>query len=386
MMKKVSVIISLLILLLSNKIFAQIEFDFSGYIVDLPIYQSTNEKISTLFGIDKNQIINLTRLRLKPVLYLWENSRLNLEYEITALYYNSPGAFSFTNSGRTNRQIVDLTWNPINEQNFSVSHFIDRLYFKQNFDFGEVVIGRQRISWGTGRIWNPTDLFNPINPASYYKNEKDGADALSMKFFLGDFTDLNLVYNPKEKIAESNFGFRFRTNFNEFDLSLMGGYFDKQVVAGLDFAGNLFDAGVRGEGIITADKNDLSNYRIKFILGADYQFTSEFYALLEYQFNGEGKTDKFKYELFRLMKGEILNLSKNYFVVSGFYQITPLFAVSLTNNICANDKSGFTALIANYSLTQDIYVSLGGQIFYGDDFTEYWYYPNSIYLQGEYYF
>ena len=53
-----------------------------------------------------------------------------------------------------------------------------------------------------------------------------------------------------EKLNNSNGGFRFRTNYSEYDLSLIGGYFDKRIVIGGDFAGNLFEAGVRGEGKI----------------------------------------------------------------------------------------------------------------------------------------
>ncbi len=382
----VSLVIGIFLLLSGSILKAQYGFTFSGYILDLPIYSSSNKEITQQFNINRNQILNLTRIRLRPTLSLWENARINLEYETALLYFNNAGNLLIGSVSQTNRQIVDLTWTPISEKNYTLTHFIDRLYFKQGFDFGEVVIGRQRISWGTGRIWNPTDLFNPINPTTFYKIEKDGADAVSAKLYLGSFTDLSIVFNPQGKIKNSNYGFRFRTNFSEYDVSVIGGFFDRNYVVGLDFAGNLFDAGIRGEGIYSIDDENQNNNFLKCILGIDYQFTPELYALLEYHYNGEGKTDKSQYQFTRLISGEILNLSRNYLAVSAMYQVTPLFILTLSHNINLNDKSGYVGIIGNYSITSDIYVSLGGQLFYGPEFTEYWYYPTSVYLQGEFYF
>ena len=197
---------------------------------------------------------------------------------------------------------------------------------------------------------------------------------------------MNVVYNPQENIGNSNYGFRFRTNFSEYDASFVGGSFDNRYIVGLDFAGNLFDAGVRGEGIFSINEESSDDTFVKFILGADYQFNPDLYAVIEYHFNGEGKTEKSEYELERLIKGEILNLSKNYLYAAVNYLITPLLTGSFTNLSNLNDKSGFAGIFGSYSVTEDLYLALGFQLSYGDSFSEYWYYPNSIYLQGEYYF
>lgn len=376
----------LLIVFSSADLLAQYEFSFSGYAVDLPIYAANNKQLTQFYGMKENLYMNLIRIRLRPTMYLWDGARINLEYEITGLCSNQSGNMFFPTEGISRRQLVDLNWSPLTEENFTVTHFIDRLYFKQSFDFGNIEIGRQRISWGTGRVWNPTDLFNPISPTTFYKMEKDGADAVSAKFYLGNFTDLNIVFNPQEKIKNSNYGFRFRTNFDEYDVSMIGGYFDKRYVVGMDFAGNLWEAGIRGEGIYSIDDINSDNNFIKYILGIDYQFTPELYALLEYHFNGEGKTNKTTYEFMRLINGEILNLSNSYLAVSAMYQATPLFLVTVSNNINLNDSSGFIGLVGNYSVTSDFYMNIASQIFYGDAHTEYWYFPNSFYLQAEYYF
>ncbi|AFN74902.1 hypothetical protein MROS_1668 [Melioribacter roseus P3M-2] len=374
-------ILVLTLLLSGTAVFAQFDFNFRGYVTDIPIYQSMDGQFGSFYDAPKNSFVNLTRLRLKPEFFIGNNLRFNLEYEISA-YYAGNVSSSLNEPAKTNRQLVDLIWKPVSEDHYNVIHFIDRLYFRYGFEFGNIIVGRQRISWGAGRIWNPVDLFNPLNPITFYKLEKDGADAISALFYMGDFTDLNLVFNPSEKIGESNFGFRFRTNYGEYDFSLIGGRFDNRKVIGADFAGNLFDAGVRGEGIYSYRD---SGY-LKFILGADYQFSPKLYGLVEYHYNGEGKTDKENYDLFRLLKGEIINLSRHYLAVMTSYQIHPLTTISLTTIRNFNDNSGYIMTNGVYSASDNMSISLGALITYGDFLSEFGYYPKALFLQADYYF
>lgn len=367
-------------------IFSQPKINFSGYAEDLPVYESLKQELADLYNSKKNQFLNLTRIRLRTSANLWNNSRIETEYEVDGLYFNSSGQLELGSSGKTNRQIVKLRWTPVNEKHFQLTHFIDRLYLWQGFKSGSVVIGRQRISWGTGRIWNPMDLFNPINPASYYKIEKDGADAVSAKYAFGSFTDLNVVFNPQEKIKNSNYALRFRTNYAEYDMAVIGGYFDRRIVGGLDFAGNLFDAGVRGEGIISVNKDSTEDNFIKFILGIDNQFTPELYALAEYHYNGEGRTDRNSYDFVRLERGEIQNLSRHYICFSAMYQLNALTNISLTDISSLNDGSGFVNAVISFAAKEFLTLSLGSQITYGSPQSEYWYYPFSLYFQADYYF
>ena len=369
---------------LCSEVYAQYDISFTGYTVDMPVYTFSSDKTPSFFP-SENQLLNLTRLRLKPQIFLWSGARINIEYEMDALLAKDINN-SEINQATVNRQLINMKWNIASGNKYQLSHYIDRLYFRQGFDWGNIIAGRQRISWGTGRIWNPTDLFNPINPADFSKIEKDGADAVSMTYYLGNFTDLNIVYNPQNKFKENNAAFRFRTNYDTYDLAVIGGYFDRRYVAGFDFAGNLFVAGVRGEGIISMDKNDLSKNYTKLVFGIDNQFTPNLYALIEYQYNGEGRTNKFSYDLTRLAKGEIINLNRNYLFVSSNYLFTPLITGTFSNNIDINDGSGFVNISCSWSLTENSNLTFGGLITYGKEFTEYWYYQNSLYIQSELFF
>ncbi len=386
-----------ILLLCSQSSSKAIDYEFNGYVYVLPTIQSI-PKSADRFGLNTSEdyfALNLTRLRLRPSLFLSDNSRITLHYETDMVNSKISSPF-LGNLGKTNRQAVDLNWTIANGDYVRINHFIDRLYFKQMFDWGETTFGRQRIQWGTGRIWQPTDLFNPINPADFSKFEKDGTDAMSVKYYLGNMSDIELVYNFSDVWKNANYGGRVRTNFMEYDISAMGGYFDKRVAVGGDFDGNFFGGGFRGEALYSAARhNDVPNDSIspnampsyvKFILGLDYQFNSKLYALVEYQYNGEGATDTSKYDFVRLAKGEIQNMSQNYLTVVANYQMHPLVIITLTGLAGMNDQSGYAGVFANYSASDNANLKLGSLFFFGESGTEYSYYPTAIYLIGEYYF
>ncbi|MEX2116139.1 MAG: hypothetical protein WEB37_04575 [Bacteroidota bacterium] len=365
---------------------AQVDFRLSGYAVNFQVYQHSNSLVSAFLGTKPDQFLNMTRLRLRPSLGLWTNAFLNIEYEVTATYFSSPLVFQPTplqNRG----QIVDLTWQPdVGRNHWAVAHFIDRLYVRHTSDDLDFSIGRQRISWGTGRIWNPTDLFNPINPTTFAKVEKDGVDAAAVKIIFGNFTDLSVVINPHREFQGTDFGIRFRTNTYGFDFALLGGAFDESFVFGGDFAGSVFDAGIRGEGIFSTPKNGSRPGYGKFILGVDNQFTEDWYALLEYHFNGPGASSVLEYDLQGLIQGAILNLGRRFIAIQSTYLLHPLLTLTggYTNSI--TDGSGFILGSLSYSADERITISLGSQVFHGEMFDEFWYYPSSIYGRIDYFF
>ncbi|HUI30478.1 MAG TPA: hypothetical protein VLX91_09700 [Candidatus Acidoferrales bacterium] len=353
-------------------------FDFSGYVVDMPIYQN-------LHASSNSEFADLARLRLRPILHIGNNTKIGAEYEIDGLYYSQNSSFVLA-STTPMRQVISLHWQPIAKNHLAASHYIDRLYFDQDFSFGSLVIGRQRISWGTGRVWNPTDIFNPINPANFGKIEKDGSDAASLKFDLGQLTNLQLVYNAEYHFKYSDYAARFHTNIFDYDFSLMTGYVDKRLVDGGDFAGDIGGAGVRGEALVSSDILKHTGYFIKWILGADYQFTDKLYGLLEYYHNGQGALDRINYDLIDLYEGRILNVAKDYLVVTGSYQLSPLTTVSLSSNSNFNDGSGYLAGTFAYSASDNTSITLGTLYTYGKPSTEYWYYPQAYYIKLESYF
>jgi hypothetical protein len=394
-MKKLMLRFWLILLIFSavalNAIAKEVDYKIGGYLYNLPIYSGISDVQKALDStITQDQVFyDFSRIRIRPELFLGENTRMRMDYELD---FNVANVKNFIPEmqGITKRQAVDMHWILAKGDYYAASHFVDLLYIKHDFDFGEITAGRQLISWGVGRVWQPTDMFLPINPSNFSKFEKDGADALTFKYFLGDFSDIEVIYNFREMWKDGNYGARLRTNYEEYDLSLMSGMFDNRIVVGGDFAGNLMKAGFRGEGVVSMNRYHMDSNYVRFVFGLDYQFTADFYGLIEYQYNGAGAKNKEDYLdldlIGKLIRGEIQNISRNYIAVQGTYQLHPLWNLMLMNISNLNDQSGYANVLVKYNIYENMNLSLGGMYAYGADMTEYGMMPSAAYGIIEWYF
>ncbi len=364
--------------------FAQPEVKVDGYVVNVPAYLRVNDALASLLNINQDNWMDVTRLRLRPTLNLSESGYLALEYETDATYLSGE-LVTLVPSSVNRHQLFDLSWDITTSDRWRVQHTIDRFYYRQQAGAFDISLGRQRIAWGSGRIWNPTDLFNPLNPTVFSKIEKDGVDVATLKYTLGTLSDAMLVFNP-QRDNSSNYALRLRTNYHEFDIAGMAGYFDRRVVIGGDVAGNVLDAGVRSEIILSMKDGDPSRNFAKAIVGADYQWTDRLYTLIEYHYNGQGETNPARYNLLKLTSGDVLNVGVDYLALTVSYLLHPLVMGTVTGMGNLDDRSAYVALSAVYLPGDEVSVTLGGQLFAGDRLDEYWYYPSSCYAKMELFF
>lgn len=87
-----------------------------------------------------------------------------------------------------------------------------------------------------------------------------------------------------------------------------------------------------------------------------------------------------------LLLGRILNLGQNFVAFQSTYLIHPLVTATAGYTTSATDGSGYAAIALSNSAGESVTLSAGGQVFHGDVFDEYWYYPSSLYLRMEYFF
>jgi len=78
-----------LIIIASSVVFPQGEFEFSGYFSEMPVYQNIDKQLAQNYEIKRDIYMNLSRVRLRPVIYFFEDTRVNLEYEAALLAFNS---------------------------------------------------------------------------------------------------------------------------------------------------------------------------------------------------------------------------------------------------------------------------------------------------------
>ncbi len=360
----------------------------NGYALSLGGYQgSMTSPVDTAGSPVGESAWGLLRTRLRGGIKFAEPLRLQAEYELRVSGSSIPTQAPA--SPRIPRQWVSLDGALLERPSMTVRHGLDRLYLRYDTDQVTCIVGRQLISWGTARVWRPTDLFNPHNPVDYGKPERDGADAITVRWYFGDLTDVQAVYNADRSTQWNNWGIRFRTNVAEIDLGVMGGSIGDRFRLGGDFAANLFTAGLRGEFLYSRDRlsrDDGPRDTWSWVLGLDHQLTGELYMMAEFYHDGAGAPTANQYRYDLLLSGEIINLAMDYFVVSANYLFSPLLQTSVTANVNIRDGSGYFLPSVTYSLLQDMQVSASGLWTYGSAAAEYGRYPSSVFARVQLFF
>ncbi len=162
-----------------------------------------------------------------------------------------------------------------------------------SFDWGGGVVrlGRQRVAWGSGRIWNPTDRFNPVAPLALEPAEKIGVDAGAVSFRVPPFAALELVAGPGrgERNVTRKVALRWRDTIAETDYALLAGRIGDEDLIGVDLTTNLYGGGARLE--MAQSWPDTGRDFQQISGGYDFTLTNGafpngLYLLFEYFYNG----------------------------------------------------------------------------------------------------
>lgn len=344
---------------------------FKGY------YKNLLTHARTAFPQAESYTLDLNRLRLevrgRPADWLG----FEVQYDNEALLgsYLDTVQFAQLKAARP-ATYWDMEGNYVDSKSLLMRHRIRRGFVSLNTAAVDAYLGRQRIAWGSGRMWNPTDLFNPYNPAQIERDERTGVDAVLVEKNFSALTRLSFAYAPQRN-APSSRAVRYRTNFARTDIALMAGEFRDARVAGFEFAGRIVDAGVYAEAAHT--RPGAGDVFTRGVLGAEYAFENTLTIGAEYYWNGEGTTQRSRYDFVRMFAGEIQNVAKHYTGAHLRYDVTPLLRSE--NHLILNhdDASRFFAPSLVYSLTSDWDAAVGVQLFSGDADSEYGRFHNVYY-------
>jgi len=173
--------------------------------------------------------------------------------------------------------------------------YVDRLYMRIPVHKIDIIIGKQRIAWGSSFIFRPTDNFNKPNPLSL-SGRKEGVNALLAKAFTGGLSSVEFVLAPPDAFEQiggtlkyGKLGMRLSTNYLKTDTSVSYQYngYKKSHMLGLDIKGDL-KLGYHIETAYTYIIDDSIDNYIQSVLGLDYSFLGKFILLGEYLYNGHG--------------------------------------------------------------------------------------------------
>lgn len=244
---------------------------------------------------------------------------------------------------------------------------IERLYFDYTETAINVRIGRQRINWGITTSWNPNDIFNNYNFLDFDYEERPGVDGAAFKYIVSNSFTTEIAYAHTGKKNGSVAALKYSLNKWNYDMQIITGWFNDHPTIGAGWAGNIKDAGFKGECQYFFAKKDSTDH-LNLSLEGDYMFKKGWYLNLGILFNNQGLykpvTDWSNINL--NLSPENLMPTKWNFISTAAKEITPLFSVNMSVLYAPGTNLIILLPSVRYNLATDVDVDLVWQSFFAE--------------------
>ncbi len=268
---------------------------------------------------------------------------------------------------------------------------LDNIWLKLRSGRFDLTIGKQQLAFGSGYAWNPTDLFNTINLLDVtYENpgwQSVRLDADADR--LGSFT---LLGAPAAAMSDATALLQWQRNFPRLDVALLVAhrpwhhteyYSDgtppaatqvKRYLYGGSLVGQLFGLGIWAEyawhDLRRVEFGDFS----ELVVGSDYTWRNGVYLLMEYLWNGDGRSGSEEYTLtdwMRLFSGETRSLATSQLYCYSSYPVSDLVSAGVTLLYSVSDGAAGLIPTLYYSPEAETEITLMAHFYGGDDRDQY---------------
>ena len=335
---------------------------------------------------------NILHSRINGKLFLSEGITAAAELRNRIFWGGSvqkiPGFLSTITSDHDFGNTDVVWWNTAS----SVAHSeLDRFYIDAAYEHFQLTVGRQRVAWGTALVWNPTDLFNPLSILDFDYEERPGIDAVRLQYFSSEVSKIEIAVKPGRTHSRSAIAGKILMNQWGYDFHLLGGMHGGDPFFGASWAGDIADAGFRGE-VVTKKISDESkiffppirkDWSSTFVLSADYTFRNNSYLHTEILFNQVGVTDNAAAFRPASLSMGLLSPARWSVFQEFSFDAHPLVRVSGFYIFNPNDNSAAFVPSATWSVVENVDVSFFGLIFSGKTTTEYGGYGQSLFIRGK---
>ncbi|HAZ14952.1 MAG: hypothetical protein A2X86_21480 [Bdellovibrionales bacterium GWA2_49_15] len=273
---------------------------------------------------------------------------------------------------------------------------------KENLDLEEVklqlnlkkkvflTVGKQKIKWGSGKFWNPTDFVNSMKRNMLRPDDERlgvGMVKAHIPIRNSNFYLISLLddANTPSKLGTA---FRLEVPFSSSELALSSAFRQaRHTIYGFDFSTALWDLDVYAEIAYSkgSDKIFYDQYGTSFkrandpitnwVAGLQYEYKysdqDTFTLNLEYFQNEEGLKDAADYPM------AILNFAYSPFYLSNHYAMAMLtlpkpgrledYSFTLYDLMNLTDKTTYLKLEITYTGIQDLAATLGLGAHFGDE-------------------
>ncbi len=271
---------------------------------------------------------------------------------------------------------------PFFQISYRDTFFLDNAYARFLLGRFALTVGKQQMSLGTGYFANPTDLFN-VKELSDPTYEQTGHSGGRVDVQFASRMSFMAIYSPvSDKWSSSGKLVRLKAGFGRFDFSIVGHLLEyrstdfytltsllqSRTLLGADFVGELAGFGVWGEGAYNILEEDEDFY--EWILGSDYTFESGLYAMIEYHRNSQLPSDHQERNLndwVRFIVGETKSISRDQVYGLVQYPLTDLATIGGSVLASPSDRSAALVPVLNYSLYENVDLTLMLNLFAGDE-------------------
>jgi len=317
------------------------------------------------------------------------SNKLSAKFELrNQIYYgetvkNTPNFGSLIDN---DTGLIDLSTFVIKENSIVFLSNIDRLYFDYQGKKWEARLGRQRINWGINMAWNSNDLFNTYNIANFDYQERPGTDAVRFQYYTGDFSHLEIAYKPERSLDQSIVAGLFKFNKWKYDIQFLGGNYYTDVALGTGWAGNIKNAGFKGEATYFHNKSNFTDTSgvANISLSIDYSFKKGLYVNGSFLINTKGQNSNLALSnnfLFGNLSPKNLMPTKYSYLVQLMGNVNPSLKTSLITIYGQGMNLLFLMPSLDYEIKSNWNLSLIGQVIYGDFQNKFKNLGNSVYLR-----
>lgn len=311
---KRSIVILLFAIFLTSGLEAQDEsknWRLSGYVKDLQTILFFNQSFPSVGSngfelVDTFLTDNLIHNRLNFWWYASDHFTLKADLRSRIFYGDlvrvTPDFGGMVDNA--NNDYFDLSLVLVDRSSYVVHTMLDRLYLEYINEDWEIRLGRQRVNWGISTVWNPNDIFNAFNFTDFDYEERPGSDVLRVKRYTGFASSIEFVTKVFDTWDKAVIAGMWKFHKGTYDIQLLGGLVNRDLALGGGWAGNIGDAGFKGEfTYFRAMENWFEGYEdadnsFALTLGADYSFSNSLYLNVGYLYNSNGEMDVSSSQLF----------------------------------------------------------------------------------------
>lgn len=263
--------------------------------------------------------------------------------------------------------LLDLAFVPIHRNSILYTLNIDRLWAQWRRGKWTVRAGRQRVNWSMTLGWNPNDWFNAWNFLDFDYEERPGCDALRLQYQTGGFSQIEAVFNPARDGKQSVGAARITGNYRGYDWQALAGVYRNKAAAGLGWAGNIGNAGFKGEiSVFQPLHKTEGQTAVSATTGMDISFGSKWFVSgnLLVNSNGSGKVAALS-QLLDVNLGADNLMPGKFSVMAGCnYAATPLLGLSLNSLYSPNGHLFLLLPALSWSVADNWDIDLTGQFFW----------------------